>query len=215
MKVQIEHNDYLPEGEYELTDRNKLENARGNLSSLSGVSNRQVLLEYDRIAGQITKNGEVLFPQTLWNIEKNRPIEQFTEEEIIAVLRRAENTDVPGGQYQRVRNEWQQRQQEQNLKQTALLINEVRALKDITKENAIIADQGTRNANKLSKYALWFAGASLLISVWQFILPIRFDIGHCYTGATSGDRITRMNCPNWIRIGEMLNLSWDRSYDVK
>lgn len=72
-----------------------------------------------------------------------------------------------------------------------------------------------KQAEKSSKYALWFSGLALLISAWQFILPVSFNVGHCYVGATAGDKIIRMNCPNWIKIGKMINFSWDSSYDIK
>lgn len=81
--------------------------------------------------------------------------------------------------------------------------------------SAAIDYLGMEDARKSSKYALWFAGISLLISAWQFVLPINFSVGHCYVGATSGNKVTRMNCPNWIRVGKMLDLNWDSSYDVK
>lgn len=72
-----------------------------------------------------------------------------------------------------------------------------------------------KQAEKSSKYALWFVGLALFISAWQFILPISFNVGHCYVGVTVGDKITRMNCPNQIKIGKMIDFSWDSSYDVK
>ena len=117
MKIKISKNDNLPEGEYELTGREKLENALGNLSY--GRSDREKLLEYDRIGGRVVKDGVVLPPQSLWKLEQehmNKPIEQFTDEELLAVIRRAENTDVPGSLYQRVSNEWKLRQDQRILK---------------------------------------------------------------------------------------------------
>jgi len=116
MKVKIEKNDNLPEGEYELTGREKLENALGNVSY--GRSDREKLLEYDRIGGRVVKDGVVLPAQSLWKLEQehmNKPIEQFTDEELLAVIRRAENTNVPGSLYQRASNERKLRQDQRML----------------------------------------------------------------------------------------------------
>lgn len=120
MKIKIGKNDNLPEGEYELTNREKLENALGNLSY--GRSDREKLLEYDRIAGRVVRDGVVLPAQSLWKLEQehmNKPIEQFTDEELLAVIRRAENTNVPGSLYQRANNEQKLRQDQRMLNATA------------------------------------------------------------------------------------------------
>ncbi|KKS11076.1 MAG: hypothetical protein UU66_C0029G0005 [Parcubacteria group bacterium GW2011_GWB1_41_5] len=106
MKIKIGKNDNLSEGEYELTNPNKLQNAIGNLSY--GGSDREKLIEYDRIAGRVVKDGAILPPQSLWKLEQahsNKPIDQFTEEELLTVIRRAENTDIPGSLYQRANKE--------------------------------------------------------------------------------------------------------------
>src|SRR3989338_281275 len=119
MKVKIEKNDNLPEGEYELTGREKLENALGNVSY--GRSDREKLLEYDRIGGRVVKDGIVLPPQSLWKLEQehmNKPIEQFTDEELLTVIRRAENTDISGSLFQRANNERNIRHQQKILEAT-------------------------------------------------------------------------------------------------
>lgn len=119
MKVKIEKGDSLPEGEYELTDRVKLQNALGNLSY--GRSEREKLLEYNRIGGRVVKDGKVLPPQSLWKIEQqhmNKPIEQFTRDELLAVIRRAENTDISGSLYQRASKELEIRNQKELLEAT-------------------------------------------------------------------------------------------------
>lgn len=116
MKIKIGKDDNLPEGEYELTNPEKLQNAIGNLSY--GRSEREKLLEYDRIAGRVVKDGRVLPPQSLWEMEQqhmNKPIEQFTKEELLSVIRRAENTDVPGSLYQRCNKEFEIRNQRELL----------------------------------------------------------------------------------------------------
>lgn len=41
-----------------------------------------------------------------------RPIEEYSNPELLEVIRRAENTDIPGSLYQRAYNEWQLRQQQ-------------------------------------------------------------------------------------------------------
>lgn len=120
MKIKIGENDVLPQGEYELTSREKIENALGNLSY--GRSDREKLLEYDRIAGRVVRDGVVLPAQSLWKLEQehmNKPIEQFADEELLAVIRRAENTDVPGSLYQRASNEHKLRQDQRILSATA------------------------------------------------------------------------------------------------
>ncbi|TAL49163.1 hypothetical protein EPN83_01315 [Patescibacteria group bacterium] len=116
MKIKIGKNNNLPGGEYELTNREKLENALGNLSY--GRSDREKLLEYDRIGGRVVKDGTVLPPQSLWKLERehmNKPIEEFTKEELHAVVRKAENTDVPGSLYQRANKELEIRNQRELL----------------------------------------------------------------------------------------------------
>ena len=72
-----------------------------------------------------------------------------------------------------------------------------------------------KETEKISKFAFWVSAFAFIISAWQFLLPINFSVGHCYVGTTVGDKITRMNCPNWIRVGRMFNLNWDSSYEVK
>lgn len=117
MKVNIDKNDSLPEGEYELTDRTKLENARMNIPP--PASDRRVLMEYDRIAGRVVKDGAVLPPQSLWKQEQqhmNKPIGEFTDDELQSVIRRAENTNLSEGLYQRASNEWRLRQDKRLLK---------------------------------------------------------------------------------------------------
>lgn len=119
MRIRIDKNDSLPKGEYELTDRNKLERAKGKLPF--GSSDRQILLEYDRIAGHLLKDGVVLSPQSIWYIEgqnMNQPIEQFTDEELLIVIRRAENTDISGSLYQKAYSEQQIRHQQKLLDAT-------------------------------------------------------------------------------------------------
>ena len=119
MQIIIKHGDNLPAGEYQLTNPQKLENAKGNLSF--GVSERMILLEYDRMAGRVVKDGTVLPPQSLWKVEQehmNKPIEEFTDGELLAVIRRAENANVPGSLYQRASNEQKLRQDQKMLNAT-------------------------------------------------------------------------------------------------
>ncbi|MBI2030392.1 hypothetical protein HYT05_02110 [Candidatus Kaiserbacteria bacterium] len=116
MKIIIEKGDRLPVGEYELTNPQKLERAKATLAS--GASDRMVLVEYDKIGGRIVKDHVVLSAQSLWNIEQkhmNKPIEQFTDEELLVVIRRAENSNIPGSLYQRANNEWKLRQDQKLL----------------------------------------------------------------------------------------------------
>lgn len=108
MKITISSNDILPAGEYELTDRNKLENAKNNLSFPQ--SDRQILIEYDRIAGRIVKDKLVLSPQSLFMLEASKPIEKYSDEELQMVIRQAKNTNIPGSLYQRANNEYRLRQ---------------------------------------------------------------------------------------------------------
>jgi len=116
MNMIIKEGDNLPSGEYVLTDRNKVENAKSNVPF--GSSDRMILIEYDRIAGRVVKDEEVLPPQSLWQIEQqhmNKPIEQFSDAELLTVIRRAENTNIPGSLYQRANTEWQIRHQQKML----------------------------------------------------------------------------------------------------
>lgn len=48
----------------------------------------------------------------------NKSINEFTDEELLVVIRRAENTNVPGSQYQKAYNEWQIRHQQKMLEAT-------------------------------------------------------------------------------------------------
>lgn len=119
MKIIIKQDNILPDGEYELTNPTKLENAKNNIPF--GSTDRQILIEYDRIAGRVTRDGILLPPQSLWNIEKNqmnKPIEKYTDDELLTVIRRAENSNIPGSQYQRADNEWKIRQQKKILEAT-------------------------------------------------------------------------------------------------
>ena len=45
----------------------------------------------------------------------NKPIEQFSDTELLAVIRLAENTNVPGSQYQKANSEYQMRHQQKIL----------------------------------------------------------------------------------------------------
>jgi hypothetical protein len=117
MKIKIEKKDNLPDGEYELANKEKLENALGNLSY--GRSDREKLLEYDRIGGRIVKDGIVLPTQSLWKLEQeniNKSIDKFTDEELLTIIRRAENTNIPGSLYQRANNELKLRHDQRMLK---------------------------------------------------------------------------------------------------
>ena len=45
----------------------------------------------------------------------NKPIEQYSDAELLAVIRRAEDMNVPGSLYQRANNEWRIRQDQRVL----------------------------------------------------------------------------------------------------
>jgi hypothetical protein len=63
-----------------------------------------------------------------------------------------------------------------------------------------ISHLSLEEARKNSKYALWFAGLSLLISAWQFLLPV--NIGPvCYGSTTVGDKLTHRDCMFVLRVG--------------
>lgn len=118
MKIRIGQNDSLPEGEYELTNPEKLQRAKAKLPL--GSNDRELLLKYDELAGEV-KDSVVLPAQSLWNIEKkhmDKPIDQYTDEELLVVIRRAENTNIPGSQYQRANTEYQIRHQQKILEAT-------------------------------------------------------------------------------------------------
>ncbi len=68
MKVKIKKGDILLPGEYELTDRSKLDRAKRDAGS--SASGRDILIAYDKIAGRIVDpQGSVVQPQSLWRIE--------------------------------------------------------------------------------------------------------------------------------------------------
>lgn len=116
MKIRIGHNDNLPSGEYELINPEKIQRAKEKLPL--GSSDYELLLKYDELGGKIAINGFVLEPQLLWNMIKkhmDKPIYQFTDAELLAVIRRAENTNVPESLYQRANNEYQIRYQQKTL----------------------------------------------------------------------------------------------------
>ena len=48
----------------------------------------------------------------------NKPIEEFSDAELLAVIRKAENSNIPGSQYQCANNEWQIRHQQKVLEAT-------------------------------------------------------------------------------------------------
>lgn len=80
--------------------------------------------------------------------------------------------------------------------------------------SAAVSYMSLKQSEKSSKYALWFAGLSLLISAWQFLTPI--NIGPvCYGSASVGDKITHKSCVFIIKIGQVLNLSLDTSYNIQ
>jgi len=163
MKVIISASDSLPAGEYELTNREKLERAKNSIPFPK--NERRILIEYDRLAGQIIKDGKTLSPQSLWNVEKNRTIEQHSNEEILEILRRAENTDISGSLYQKARNEWEQRQRQENLRQVNSLVCEIQELKDITKQTAENSKRDAKNSSKIAFIAL---GVAVISGYLQF-----------------------------------------------
>lgn len=73
MKIKIKNNDYLPVGEYELTNRSKLERAKKSLKG--GASKREIFIAYDMLAGRIVDAyGNVTEPQSFWYLERKHKI---------------------------------------------------------------------------------------------------------------------------------------------
>ena len=108
MIIDIEKNEgeCLPVGRYVLWNEDKIERATSSLPS--NASERDILIEYDKIGGLITQNDVRLPLQTLWNIEKKKQadsVENLTDDEIDVILRKAENVNVPGSRYQKVKVE--------------------------------------------------------------------------------------------------------------
>jgi len=106
MIIDIKNDKSLPAGRYVLQNPNKVERVKNSLPS--SASERDILIEYDKIGGLIVKDDSKLSPQTLWNIEKQRQansMENLADDEIDAILRKAENVDVPGSRYQRAKIE--------------------------------------------------------------------------------------------------------------
>ncbi len=107
MIIDIKNDKCLPEGRYVLWNPDKIERAKLSLPQSS--SERAILIEYDKIGGLIVKDGEKLAPQTLWAIEIKKmadSVENLTDDEILEIIRKSENTNVPGSRYQKARNEF-------------------------------------------------------------------------------------------------------------
>lgn len=74
-------------------------NTLGNIRKEVGISEKNIEQKYE-----------------FTNMSKS--INEFTDEELLGVIRRAENTSVPGSQYQKAYNEWQIRHQQKMLEAT-------------------------------------------------------------------------------------------------
>lgn len=118
MLVDIKNNDYLPEGRYALMNPEKIERAKSSLPS--GSNERSLLIEYDKIGGLIIDvlRDKKIPVHTFWDIEKqkmNDSLENLSDVDLLAIIRKVENTTVSGSQYQKANAEWQIRHQQRLL----------------------------------------------------------------------------------------------------
>lgn len=121
MLIDIGNNDYLPHGRYALWEKDKIQKAKKALPT--NATKRSILIEYDKIGGRITDvKPNVPFStisrHTFWNIEKQKmsdSVENLSDDDLYAIIRKAENTNVPGSRYQRANNEFQIRTQKKLL----------------------------------------------------------------------------------------------------
>lgn len=106
MIIDIKNDECLPGGRYVLWNPDKIERAKNSLPPNS--SERAILIEYDKIGGLIIKDDEKLPLHKLWNTEKKRiadSVEELSDDEIDAILRRGENANISGSRYQRAKTE--------------------------------------------------------------------------------------------------------------
>jgi len=107
MTIEIKKDDCLPSGMYVLWNSEKIRRAKTSLPF--GANNRDFLIAYDKIGGLTTRNGVKLPPQSLWEIVKNREadsVENLSNDELYLILRKAENSDVPGSRYLKAKIEF-------------------------------------------------------------------------------------------------------------
>lgn len=120
MLIEIKKNDYLPGGLYILQNPYKIERAKNSLPA--DASERDILIEYDKIGGFITNtNRQKILMHTFWNLEKQKKaesVENLLDAELLAIIRKTENPNVPGSRYQRANTEWQIRHQQKLLEAT-------------------------------------------------------------------------------------------------
>ncbi len=108
MLVDIKPGDNIPAGLYILADSFKFERVAKRLPQ--SATGRDILIEYDKIGGLVFRGDDKLPPQTLWKLEEKKKAESLdnaTDEELFAIIRKAENTNIPGSRYQRAKKEWQ------------------------------------------------------------------------------------------------------------
>ena len=77
-------------------------------------------------------------------------------------------------------------------------------------DRALDRKLGQINNNRTLLIAL----IAILIPLWQIIQPI--NIGNiCYGSTSVGDRLTHRDCKFVFRIGTIVDMNWDTSYDIK
>ena len=111
MIIEIKNDKSIPSGLYVLWTQDKIQRAKDSLPNFA--SDRDILIKYDEIAGLIVKDGVKLQPQILWNLERHKlseSVENLSDAELLAIIRKAENTDISGSGYQKANIEWQIRQ---------------------------------------------------------------------------------------------------------
>ncbi|MDE1875167.1 MAG: hypothetical protein KGI79_02450 [Patescibacteria group bacterium] len=93
-----------------------IDNCKHNLQLLIDSGNVKELGENLQVTSsvRITSLGE----EKLNSLDDVNDISNKSDSEILAIIRRAENTNIPGSLYQKANNEWQIRQQEKLLNAT-------------------------------------------------------------------------------------------------
>src|SRR3989344_1803257 len=92
-------------------------------------------------------------------------MEDFQEKTTEELLRAKRNKPMSDAITREIDIELQGKQQKTNTKQISILIKEIKRLKNITEQNAIVSTQNARSSNRLAKLAIVIAVASLIAQV--------------------------------------------------
>lgn len=167
MLVEIENDDHLPAGRYVLNNPDKI--ARAKQSLPIGSSDRALLIEYDKIGGYIVNVSlaKKVPVHTFWDIEQNKmgdSAANLSDDELLVIIRKGENTSVPGSRYQRAEKEWEIRNQ-----QKILEVAERNEVQKDTETGKIENVRKSWNEKPFGKIALViFTGLVIAFLTWFF-----------------------------------------------